>query len=71
LRNTSDLEINVSGKLKKELADELNECKVSGFCENDIFDQISKHICDTILVDSVPRFKKSPIFQEMNEILKE
>eukprot|EP01080_Neovahlkampfia_damariscottae_P010222 gene10222-2642_t len=71
LRSTSDLEINVSGKLKKILAQELKLSKETGNVNTDIFDEMVKHICDTLLIDTFPRFHVSKIYEELQETIKE
>ena len=71
LRSTSDLEINVSGKLKKLLSEELKRSKDTDVVGIEIFDEMVKHICDTLLIDTFPRFHLSKIYIELQEHLKE
>jgi hypothetical protein len=69
LTGSSPLEINVSGKLKKELDDELLECRQSGDIELEIFDNCAKHVSDTVLIDSFVRFANHGIKKELEKFM--
>jgi hypothetical protein len=62
LYETSPLEINVGGDLKINLSTILKESKLLGEIDETIFDEICKHVSDTILLDAFPRFERSEIY---------
>jgi hypothetical protein len=66
LYETSPLEINVSGNLKNNFSSILAESKLIGEIEETIFDEICKHVSDTILLDAFPRFERSEICQALH-----
>jgi len=68
LYSSSILEVNCSGKLKKEIGQELREAEESGGIYLEIFDEISKHVSDTVIVDTLMRFEKSTIGIELKKI---
>ena len=65
LKITSDLEINVSGHLKKNFSQDLKEANEVGKISLDIFNELAKHVSDTILLDSFNRFEQSKIRNEL------
>jgi hypothetical protein len=67
LYETSPLEINVGGDLKINLSTILKESKLLGEIDETIFDEICKHVSDTILLDAFPRFERSEIYQELEK----
>ena len=69
LYDTSPLEINIGGPSKVKFFKELEEAKICGEIEDTIFDEIVKHIIDTIMLDSFPRFERSEINQELENCL--
>eukprot|EP01080_Neovahlkampfia_damariscottae_P009113 gene9113-1203_t len=68
LYTTSILEVNCSGKLKKEIGQELREAEQSGGIYLEIFDEISKHVSDTVILDTLMRFERSLIGIELSKI---
>ena len=64
---TSPLEINVSGKFKNFLFNELEDSKISGEIDVTLFDEMTKHVSDTIMLDTFPRFEKSKLFGEFKD----
>jgi hypothetical protein len=69
LTESSPLEINVSGKLKKELDDVLLECRQSGDIELEIFDNCANHVSDTVLIDSFVRFASHGTKKELEKFM--
>ena len=69
LFETSPLEINVSSTLKKNLSKQLSNSKLNGEIDEFIFDEITKNVTETILVDSFPRFERSEINFELQNYL--
>jgi serine/threonine protein kinase len=65
LKVTSELEINVSGILKRNVTQEIKNAEETGKLDIDVFDDMAKHVCDTILLDSTFRFEQSAIREEM------
>jgi hypothetical protein len=59
LMEMSQLEINVSGHLKKIFFEEIEEAKDSGKIDKNIFDGMLEHVANTIMSDSFPRFEHS------------
>jgi hypothetical protein len=62
---TSPLEINISGKLQKNFSQEFIESKQEGNISSEIFEDILKHVTDTVILDSFPRFQNSRIRKDL------
>jgi hypothetical protein len=70
LEETSSLEINVSGKLKRNLAQEIKKSKESGEISINIFDEMALSVSQMILVDTFSRFQNSAIGMELKNYIK-
>ena len=63
---TSPLEINISGKLQKAFSQEFIEAKQTGDIKIDIFEDVLKHVTDTVILDSFPRFHASKMKDDLD-----
>jgi hypothetical protein len=70
LEETSALEINVSGKLKRNLAQEIQKSKLLGEISINIFDEMALSVSQMILVDTFSRFQNSQIGLELRNYIK-
>eukprot|EP01080_Neovahlkampfia_damariscottae_P003468 gene3468-6117_t len=70
LEETSELEINVGGRLKRNLAKQIKNAKQSGEIRIDIFDEMAQSVSSMILVDTFSRFQESQIAMELRNYIK-
>jgi hypothetical protein len=64
----SNLELNISGLLKKKFIDEYLESQSKGFISDSIFDDILNEVIDSVLIDTFKRFKRSFIYEDWRSI---
>jgi hypothetical protein len=69
LSAASSLEINISGKYRQNLSDELQESKKTGDLDSSIFESIAQHVTATVMLDSIQRFEFHGICQELNKYM--
>jgi len=69
LSATSALEINISGKYRQNITAELQESKKTGDIHAEIFESIAQHVTATVMLDSINRFEKDRICQELNNYM--
>eukprot|EP01080_Neovahlkampfia_damariscottae_P006543 gene6543-10549_t len=70
LSSTSALEINISGKYRQNISAELQESKKTGDINSKIFEEIAQHVTATVMLDSINRFEKDVICQDLNNYMR-
>eukprot|EP01080_Neovahlkampfia_damariscottae_P003325 gene3325-5764_t len=70
LTDESELEVNVSGKLRRTLEIQVEDAEESGELGTDIWDDIAIHIIETTLLNSYQRFENSPMAKSLMKKIK-
>jgi hypothetical protein len=67
LYSTSELEINVSGTLKSKLSLEIEQSKLDGIIDEQIFDEIQSNVIQTLMIGGYNRFVLGRLGMEWKE----